>query len=96
MVRPAGAALLLALVASCGAQQECSGHGKKDDSGACVCDNPWPAAPTETRGFTGRECEVPVFSGNADGKDMAQPCADQHCGELNADGWVCWAVPLPA
>ena len=93
-MRSALAALLVAFVAYAGGQQECSGHGKKDDTGACTCANPWPATATE-QGFTGRDCEVPVFAGDADGKDMTQLCADQHCGEISADGWACWAVPFP-
>ena len=70
--------------------EECSGHGRKGDDEACVCDNSWPDAGSS--GWTGEDCQVPVF-GSGDGGLNSASCASSHsCDSLDEDAWACFTA----
>lgn len=71
--------------------QDCSGHGALVD-GKCRCENPWPTEQGQS-GWVGPECSIPVYSGKADGADMAAACGG--CASLEPGGWACFAVQAP-
>uniref|UniRef100_A0A1D1ZTQ2 EGF-like domain-containing protein n=1 Tax=Auxenochlorella protothecoides TaxID=3075 RepID=A0A1D1ZTQ2_AUXPR len=87
-------ALLFSLFSIALAQDACSGHGRLTPSGGCDCDNPWPAP--ESRGWTGKDCSIPVYGSPADSEDMTDWCraADQ-CDQLEPQAWVCFAAQFP-
>jgi hypothetical protein len=78
------------------ADPDCSGHGHKDDSGKCVCENEWPTS-FEKPGWTGEDCSTPVFAAKADGDDATASCSAHGCSKLDQSQgreWACFAIPL--
>lgn len=84
-------AVLVSMTCLVAGQQACSGHGRLLPSGACECENPWPAP--ESRGWTGTDCSIPVFGSAMDGEDMTDWCrAAEKCDTLEPEGWACFAT----
>ena len=76
----------------CPVADDCSGHGKLDGDGKCVCDTPWPEA--QQQGWTGLQCGIPVWGAATPlaGDDLTAWCRDKSCGSLAGGGWSCFAV----
>ena len=58
----------------------------------CVCDVPFPS-DDQTLGYTGEECEIPIYAAKATGVDLTQACSSSGCEKLTGDQWACFAIP---
>ncbi|DBB04188.1 hypothetical protein WJX77_010421 [Trebouxia sp. C0004] len=74
------------------ADSDCNGHGVKvAGSDACSCDNDTPTSGE--LGWTGPNCDIPVYGAEADSKDLTRGCKQDHlCDKLEPGGWFCYLV----
>eukprot|EP00803_Ostreobium_quekettii_P007931 evm.model.scf_3717.1 EVM.evm.TU.scf_3717.1 scf_3717:5085-9130(-) len=72
----------------------CGGRGTiaDEDTRVCVCDDSFPE-PGQS-GWTGSECQIPVYGARLDGTDVTDGCHAQGCGQVEAHHMVCFALPI--
>ncbi|KDD71947.1 hypothetical protein H632_c4121p0, partial [Helicosporidium sp. ATCC 50920] len=71
---------------------DCSGHGRRDSEGRCVCESPWPSP--HSRGWTGPDCSMPVFGSSEESEDLTAWCQGDSCHRLEPNAWSCFALPF--
>ncbi|KAL3154641.1 hypothetical protein ABBQ32_014088 [Trebouxia sp. C0010 RCD-2024] len=71
---------------------DCNGRGTRVAAAeVCSCENDTPTLGQ--LGYTGANCDIPVFGADANGEDFTQGCKQEHqCDKLKPDEWFCFLV----